>query len=67
MERGNARETATGMAGCHAGIYDDSRGGVSCGADVLRDESEDIYVDAVDCAVSYAAVLLREWVLGLEG
>ena len=55
------------MAGCHAGIYDDSRGGVSCGADVLRDESEDIYVDAVDCAVSYAAVLLREWVLGLEG
>ena len=55
------------MAGCHAGIHDDSRGGVSCGADVLRDESEDIYVDAVDCVVSYAVVLLREWVLGLEG
>ena len=55
------------MAGCHAGIYDDSRGGVSCGADVLRNESEDIYVDAFDCAVSYAAVLLGKWFPGLEG
>ena len=55
------------MAGCHAGIHDDSRGGVSCGADVLRDEPEDIYVHAFYRAVSHAVVFLCEWILGMEG